>query len=244
MISDKLLERTFSYFDKHYNDDYVVKPSLPILYFGDLVAYEKSPLRVVTVGKNPSDNEFRNSKSDNFSFLRFKNWNPNQKNLQETLNRYFFDAPLRQWFSSFEPILNGMNCSYYENQINRAIHTDICSPLVTFPTWSNLGENKERLFNEGFLIWKDLIEEIQPDIMLISVPRELYNKTTDGVDEDLISFNTKKDGSYRLPYKVSTNFYKLRNGKIVKLIYGQAAQKPFDKISKEQKKIIGEKCLK
>ena len=118
MISDKLLGRTFDYFDKHYNDDYVVKPSLPILYFGDLVAYEKSPLRVVTVGKNPSDNEFRSNKNDGFSFFRFKNWNPNQKNLQETLNRYFFDAPLHQWFSSFEPILNGLNCSYYENEVH------------------------------------------------------------------------------------------------------------------------------
>jgi hypothetical protein len=37
---------------------YVVTPSMPILYFGNLPAYRSSPLRVVTVGLNPSRLEF------------------------------------------------------------------------------------------------------------------------------------------------------------------------------------------
>lgn len=35
-----------------------VDPSIPILYFGDLTAYENSPKRIVTVALNPSNVEF------------------------------------------------------------------------------------------------------------------------------------------------------------------------------------------
>ena len=73
MISNKLIEKTFEYFDNFKNKDVVVAPSLPILNFGNLDAYANSELKVVTVGKNPSDNEFRFNKSDSFSFIRFSN---------------------------------------------------------------------------------------------------------------------------------------------------------------------------
>ena len=59
MISNELIKKTFDYYDKFKDYDVVVSPSLPILYFGDLASYEKSDLKIVTVGKNPSDNEFR-----------------------------------------------------------------------------------------------------------------------------------------------------------------------------------------
>jgi hypothetical protein len=51
MISNKLVEKTFDYFDKFKNYDVVVSPSLPILYFGDLASYNNSELKVLTVGK-------------------------------------------------------------------------------------------------------------------------------------------------------------------------------------------------
>lgn len=59
-----MIEKTLEYFDTHKNNELVVKPSLPILYFGNLDAYRKSELKVITVGKNPSDNEFRLNKDD------------------------------------------------------------------------------------------------------------------------------------------------------------------------------------
>lgn len=37
---------------------YLVQPSVPILFFGDLQRYLASPVRVVTVGLNPSRLEF------------------------------------------------------------------------------------------------------------------------------------------------------------------------------------------
>ena len=48
----------------------VVPDSIPILWFGDLEAYEKSDLRVLTVSKNPSDAEFgENQRFKNLSAL-------------------------------------------------------------------------------------------------------------------------------------------------------------------------------
>ncbi len=38
--------------------DFVVKPSVPILFFGESNRYRQSKLRVITVGLNPSKSEF------------------------------------------------------------------------------------------------------------------------------------------------------------------------------------------
>ncbi len=56
----------------------------------------------------------------------------------------------------------------------------------------------------------------------------------------------KKDGSKRKkPYNIFQYSYKLKSNKDVKAIYGQAANKPFDTISKKQKSEIGESiCLR
>jgi hypothetical protein len=45
-------------FERFKDHNKVLKPSIPILYFGDLDAYHSSDLRVLTVGSNPSDTEF------------------------------------------------------------------------------------------------------------------------------------------------------------------------------------------
>jgi len=248
MISQNLIDKTLQYFDKYSKEDFVVKPSLPILYFGNLEDYEKSKLKVVTVGKNPSDNEFKLKKNDNYSFCRFKNWDPDARNLIESLNPYFEDNPLKQWFSSLEPILNGMGSSFYKKNKfpNRALHTDICSPLATNPTWSKLTkENQNLLFKEGFEIWKQLIEELQPDIMLISVPFNLFKKIIHEPGKLLASFDSKKDNTKRKKeYKVFVYNYKLTTKKNTKVIFGKAANKPFGTISQEQKIKIGELCIK
>lgn len=247
MISQSIIDKTLQYFDKYSIENFVVKPSLPILYFGDLIDYEKSKLKVLTVGKNPSDNEFKLQKNDNFSYCRFTKWNPDTKNLIESLNPYFEDRPLRQWFSSFEPILNGMGSSFYKGEFqNRALHTDICSPLATNPTWSKLTkENQKLLFQEGVVIWKELIKELQPDIMLISVPLSLFKEIIPESGNLLISFGLKKDGTKRKKdYEVFVYNHKLTTGKNTKVIFGQAANKPFDTIAQEQKIKIGNICLK
>ena len=247
MISTDLLQKTILYFNKFKNLDIVINPSIPILYFGDLRKYRESKLQVITVGKNPSDNEFRLNKKDAYSFVRFPNWNDKNQNLIDVLNEYFISTPLNSWFSCYEPILNGMSTSYYpQKNVNVALHTDICSPLATSPTWSKLSkENQELLFKEGILIWKELIEELQPDVMFVSIPRNLFASVFTDKKKQLISFNEKKDGSPRkIIYKVEETEYLLKNGKKVNVIFGQAANKPFDTISEKQKINIGKQCLK
>jgi hypothetical protein len=56
--------------------DFVVDPAIPILFFGNSNRYFKSPLRVITVGKNPSNEEF--PKDDPFS--RFPEMRDNDAN--------------------------------------------------------------------------------------------------------------------------------------------------------------------
>lgn len=247
MLSKYVISKTLEYFNKYSGEDFVVKPSLPILYFGDLKAYKNSKLKILTAGKNPSDNEFKLKKNDTFSYCRFTKWSLDDLNLIESLNPYFEAKPLRQWFSSFEPILNGMKSSYYKGKYkNRTLHTDICSPLATSPTWSKLTkENQNLLFQEGVVLWKELIKELNPDIMLISVPLSLFNEVIPEKGELLTSFELKKDGTKRKKeYKVFFYNHKLESGKHTKVIFGQAANKPFDTISQEQKIKIGEICLK
>ncbi len=204
MLSKTLINQTLSYFSTHSQNSFVVNPSLPILYFGDLDEYLTSPLKVVTVGKNPSDNEFRIKRTDPYSFCRFKRWKPHRANLIDTLNPYFREAPL-SWFSCYEPVLNGMGCSYYSDKVNnRALHTDICSPIATNPTWSELNPSQQAsLYLTGNKIWYQLIEELQPDILLVSVPRGLFLKHFDGNGRKLQDFDSKADGSPRRRYTVT-----------------------------------------
>jgi hypothetical protein len=53
--------------DRH-GADYLVRAAIPILYFGDSQLYRQSPLRVITVGLNPSREEFpRNAPFSRFA---------------------------------------------------------------------------------------------------------------------------------------------------------------------------------
>ena len=169
-----LLNRTLEYYPEIQDRDYVVKPAIPILYFGDVNAYFESEIKIITVGKNPSSIEFCRKKGEPYSFLRFPNWQEKQ-DYAAALNSYFECKPYKSWFGSYEVILNGINASYYisSNQINRVIHTDICSPIATNPTWTKLsGDTQQELFDTGFQLWKDLIDILQPDIVLLSFAKQ------------------------------------------------------------------------
>jgi hypothetical protein len=115
----------------------LVRPSIPILFFGDDERYAASALKVVTVGLNPSRLEFPSADP----FLRFpaaRQIDPQRPALDAhlaALRAYFRERPYNAWFRpAFEPILNGLATSYYPGTANTALHTDICSPLATDPT--------------------------------------------------------------------------------------------------------------
>ena len=166
--------------------------------------------------------------------------------LLDSLNEYFKNEPYR-WFGCYEPILNGLDSSYYENEYpHRVLHTDICSPLATDITWSRLEDiPQKRLAYDGIRIWHKLVEILTPDIILISVARRHLEKISFKRTKwhEPIHITKDKYGEPRNnPYIVSTSTYTL-NGKKGLLVFGKAANIPFGLISNAQKRELGNKLL-
>ncbi len=183
----KQVDTAWRIYEAHAQEDFVVSPSMPILYFGDALSYSRSERKVVTVGLNPSYREF-GSQSQGYTIgLRFalasniitSRTMSNEQFCdcyQQSLNQYFEANPYWTWFRNFEPLLNALGTDYRSNLATsgRALHTDICSPLATFPTWSKLkGTARSLLLEDGLVLWTDLVRELSPDVILVSVGREL-----------------------------------------------------------------------
>jgi hypothetical protein len=218
---------------------------MPIKWFGDKNAYLNSDLKIITVGLNPSDKEFREKDNEEFSTqLRFSTYKGDDKTLEIALNNYFNDNPYRSWFNAFEPMLKGMDASYYKkNDIkNIALHTDICSHWATSPTWNNLNkQEKNSVINTKQ--WHDLVKELSPDIMLISVSQKHIDSTFLDTKEFWHSISKTKKGENRKEiYHVKKYSYNLE-GKLIPVVFGKGAQKPFGSISNDQKLELG-KILK
>ena len=230
-----------------------VDPSIPILFFGDLEAYYESDLRVVTVGLNPSVKEFPKF-PDESPFFRFPLANgimPDQhERYLDALSEYFRLNPYMGWFSAFEPILRGVGASYYGRRPSTALHTDICSPVATDPTWSELKwhyrDLQVELIAKGVPLWRTLIKALEPDIVITSIAKEHLSRIEfeEASDWEVIhEFDKKKSGEYRKePYKVWAKYYKVC-GKLTLFLFGRVAQKPFGSLSIEQRCEVGKAAL-
>ena len=94
-----------------------VSPSVPILFFGNVHAYFSSRMRVLTVGLNPSLHEFpADSPFRRFPLAEGITVSEPDRYL-DALAAYFRTDPYRSWFSAFEPLLNGLEASYYEGLV-------------------------------------------------------------------------------------------------------------------------------
>lgn len=225
-------------------EDVVVDPSVPILYFGDTEAYFSSSLRVLTVGLNPSLEEFpSHNPFKRFASFEGVDFSTLDDSLTETylcgLNQYFKGRKEWKWFSSFEPILKGMGVSYFGAPVGTAIHTDLCSPVSTSPKWTGLKPvQQETLLKQGVDLWHGLTEALVPDVLVVSI-REEYLA--------LISFPGAHAGEWwfevarisrKNPYVVKGRWFTLGDKKTL-LAFGQAAQTPFGKIGNLDKEYIG-----
>lgn len=135
----------------------IVPDRMPLLWFGDLPAYEKSNLRVLTVSKNPSDAEF--GMHHRFSSVLTE---PSVA-YQTVLNQYFKHNP-NKWFhqlAKFLPIFD----AGYEDAVNTALHIDLFTPIATKPVWPGLGD-KQQYFNMKF---DQLVKILAPDVILTSL---------------------------------------------------------------------------
>ena len=147
-----------------------VRHAIPILFFGDLPSYSSSRTRILTVGLNPSLHEF----PVECAFRRFplaegvSGREPDR--YLEALSAYFHTCPYSEWFSAFEPLLGGLEASYYEGQPSTALHTDICSPIATDPTWNCLDRDVQKTLEmDGGPLWHDLLKVLRPQIVVLSV---------------------------------------------------------------------------
>lgn len=235
-----LLDKCWNAFDDVHDQPFVVKNAVPVLYFGDIDRYFASELKVVTVGLNPSLAEF----PQDDPFLRFplarEAGGSRPRNLADhltALNWYFRIKPYKKWFGSLEPILEGLGASYYRG-MDLALHTDICSPIATAPTWSGLAKDERAILQaDGVHIWHSLIEVLSPDIIVVSVGVEHLNQLR-------FPFISPEQNVFTLerkhPYRVWGRFLAIDTSSRCFLVFGRASQTPFGTVSKESKLKIGE----
>jgi len=126
---------------------------------------------------------------------------------------------------------------YYGDNVNVALHTDICSPLATDPTWSKLpSKAAKRLESEGKKLWYRLVAYLAPDIIIVSVATKHLQKIT---QQPLAAWDTIYTIDRNNPYSVRLIETTLAEGKKTYIVFGTAAQKPFGKVSDVDKETIG-----
>jgi hypothetical protein len=227
------------------SDPCVVRPSIPILYFGDLAQYAASPLKVITVALNPSHHEF--PVHDRFARFRpaagIAAGTPGpsaQMAYCAALDGYFLDQPYMRWFGWFEHVLLGMGASYRGGEENTALHTDLCSPLATDPTWSRLNGQQDLLAPDGMALWHRLVDHLAPDVIVISV-RGQYRDQIAFADrlgwQPLVTI-PRVDATKR-PYRALMQRATLPGGTETLLVFGPAAQQPFATLTQEARQRVG-----
>ncbi len=239
---DALVAAAWRIYGETEHDAYVVRPSMPILYFGDSERYFGSPLKIVTVGLNPSRAEF--PESDRYErFPRARAIYPQimggllYEEYLRTLNDYFRVAPYSRWFRpSFEAMLNGLDASYYGASVNTALHTDLCTPLATDPTWSGLREDRTKLEPAGIALWHALLRYLEPDIALVSVAGAYLDHIQ---FPRLDAWRTIHTVERANPYQVRALPVTVTPGKTTYIIFGRAANQPFGTISADEKRRVG-----
>ena len=239
--------RAWHAFDRAAERTCRVTPAVPILFFGHHDAYRASPLRVVTVGLNPSLHEFPTGEPFRRFPLAEDNRDRESSRYLDAMSAYFCTDPYRGWFNAFEPLLNGLGASYYEGGASTALHTDICSPVATDPTWSQLDKaDRAALEADGGPLWRMLLKELRPQIVAISVAKAHLKRIKFAPRSDwkiIHTFERKADGGLRArPYEIHARWYDVAEERSL-FVFGTAALKPFQLLADFQKRKTGELLL-
>lgn len=232
---------------------FVVRNSLPIPYFGDVAAYMRSPLKLLTAALNPSDQEFPDGKTrfDIACGLQ------GADELEEQLSAYFKANPYRQWFSAFEPVLRGLGASYGGQMAggphqNTALHLDMCSPIATSPTWSSLGDDdRSKLTETGRKIYEALVDELKPDLVVASLGWDHIRHWDDDFSagrtwESVKTYDTTFDEERPLkrPLRVQARrVVSQRTGHSYLFVNADAANTPFGRFHKDRRTDVGKVLL-
>lgn len=228
----ELINNEFNFF-KNLNFNHKIVPnSIPIIWFGNAEKYLKSELKIITVSLNPSDIEFKEVKTDTPSTnFRFSEFDGTAESIYRSYNNYFTTNPYNTWFkSSFDAVLKSFSASHYDNAINTAIHTDIGCPYATNPTWGGLTKGEKSILEPiGTKSWHNLVEIIEPDLILISASPKYEKKIQFPQVGDWSIINIKsKSPLLRGEFKIS-------NIKKAVVLFQVQGRKPFLQTSKEEK---------
>jgi hypothetical protein len=230
---------------------FTVKDIIPIPYFGDVNRYKDSQLKVLTAALNPSEVEFVTEHPR----FNIDNALKGPAELEYELSNYFKENPYKRWFSSFEPVLNGLGASYGGKMDcgslheDIALHVDMCSPIATTPTWSRLTPTQRNVLNhQGRKIFERLIEELKPDIVIASVGwghiQHWHEDFNNGHSWDVAKvYTTKYDGTDMIPVRVQYKRLTTDGGHKYLFTNGTAANTPFGKFHSTRKGEVG-KVLK
>ena len=215
----KLNGRVLEGFCRKKDESFVVKPSIPIIWFGDMEGYRKSKRKIVTVAINPSNNEFTEIKNTPpYSFCRFhggeKLWEKDELTaddkelLYSVLNNYFKDFPYN-WFNHFEKPLNCLDATYYPDneQESTAIHIDVQSAIATDPTWGDIKDKQAQNRLSNTALFEQLLEYLKPDIILLSTGRfkEIFGRDIKEDADDYFKNEKEKKGKKDQPIYIAVH---------------------------------------
>lgn len=150
----------------------VAEGAQPIPWYGSLDAYFASDVRVVTLTPNPAAEEFA---EERFAKINFDDVDAAINPLIATLNEYFVKNPNLNYFNHYEKVLAPLNSSYFvDNALNTAVQINVFSDIATSIAWNQLDPNvqKEML---NLRLFKRLINELDPDIMLFSIHQDVFD---------------------------------------------------------------------
>jgi hypothetical protein len=241
-VLDDLIDEAWREYDCHHQKDFVITPPIPILFFGDLRRYFASPIRVVTVGLNPSRIEFPDAdRFRRFPEARDLDWTAKDATFSgryiTALSDYFRRAPYMKWFNAYEYILHGIDASYRDGAPSTALHTDICTPLATDPTWSRLSPvHRAALESRGTPLWHRLVAYLAPHVLLVSIARSRLDAFTFAEKSEweiIYTIEQKK------PYEIGARKIRLAEGNDTIIVFGRASQTPFGSISAVDKRKVG-----
>lgn len=246
MVLDKLIAEAWRVFDCDGARKSRVKDSMPILFFGNYDAYRESDVRIVTVGLNPSAREFPNDDRYKRFPIAENISRSNTESYVAALSAYFGPNRL-DWFDSYEVVLGGALASYRARAISTALHTDICSPVATAEGWSAIDSGIRRdLMADGVPMWHDLIEALQPEVVIVSIRRDYapcikFDALTDCMT--LQEFSHTKNGIRRQEtYRIKARWHRIGDQPSL-FAFAKAGRTPFQLIDDDLKHRAGEAIL-
>jgi hypothetical protein len=109
--------------------------------------------------------------------------------------------------------------------------------LATDPTWSKLSsEAQAALLQSGIPLWHSLVEWLSPDLIIVSIKKSHLESISFPLQHSWKTVYTVERAN---PYYVELTELKLADGKIARMVFGKAAQKPFGTVLNKDKPKIG-----